>query len=52
MFYQFQLGNNASAAAHHIYAALGEGALANRTCPDCVKRFCEGDTSLEDRPRS
>ena len=52
IFYEFQLGNNASAAARHICAALGEGAVADRTCPDWFKRFREGDTSLENRPRS
>ena len=52
MFYAFQLGNNASAAAYHICAALGEGGVASRTCRDWFKRFHEGGTSLEDRPRS
>ena len=49
---ELQLGNSASAAARHVCAALGEGAVANRTCRDRFKRFCEGDTSLEDRQRS
>ncbi|CAF3819948.1 unnamed protein product [Rotaria sp. Silwood1] len=44
--------NNASAAARNISAALGEGAVADRTCRDWFKRFREGDMSLEDRPRS
>ena len=48
MLYVFQLGNNASAAASHICAALG---IANRTCRDWFKRFREGDMSLEDHPR-
>ncbi|CAF5021655.1 unnamed protein product, partial [Rotaria sp. Silwood1] len=46
------IGNNASAAARNICAALGEGAVADRTCRDWFKRFREGDMSLEDRPRS
>ena len=46
--YQFQLGNNASAAALHICAALSKGAVTDRTCRDCFKRFREGDSSLED----
>ncbi|CAF3726921.1 unnamed protein product [Rotaria sp. Silwood1] len=45
-------GNNASAAARNICAALGEGAVADRTCRDWLKRFRKGDMSLEDRPRS
>ncbi|CAF4857006.1 unnamed protein product, partial [Rotaria sp. Silwood1] len=44
--------NNASAAARNICAALGEGAVADRTCRDWLKRFRKGDMSLEDRPRS
>ena len=34
MFYQFHLGNNASTVARHICAALGEGAVTDRTCRD------------------
>ncbi|CAF1554655.1 unnamed protein product, partial [Rotaria sp. Silwood1] len=52
IWYAFQLGNNASAAARNICAALGKGAVADRTCRDWFKRFREGDMSLEDRPRS
>ena len=52
ILYEFQLGNNASAAAHNICAALGDDAVADRTCRDWFKRFCEGDISLEDRPSS
>ena len=50
--YEFQLGNSASAAARNICAALGDDAVADRTCRDWFKRFREGDISLEDRPRS
>ena len=50
--YQFQLENNASAAARNMYATLGEDTVADRTCPYCLKRFRENDTSLKDRPRS
>jgi histone-lysine N-methyltransferase SETMAR len=52
MLYEFQLGNNASAAARNICTALGEGTVAERTCRDWFKRFREGDISLEDYPRS
>ena len=45
ILYEFQLGNSAS-------AALGDDAVADRTCRDWFKRFREGDISLEDRPRS
>ena len=38
--------------AIYICAALDEGDVADRTCRDWFKRFCEGDTSMEDRPRS
>ena len=52
ILYEFQLGNSASAAARNICAALGDDAVADRTCRDWFKRFREGDISLEDRPRS
>ena len=52
MLNEFQLENNASAAAGHICAALGEGAVADRTCQNWFKRHGEGGTSLENRPRS
>ena len=51
MFYQFQLGNNASADARHICTGLGKGAVADRICPDWFKKFRENDMSLKDRPR-
>ena len=51
ILYEFQLGNSASAAARNICAALGDDAVADRTCRDWFKRFREGDISLEDRPR-
>ena len=50
MLYEFQLGNNASAASQHLCAALGEGIVADRTCRDWFKRVHEDDMSLEDRP--
>ena len=52
ILYKFHLGNNTSATAHNICAALGDDAVADRTCRDWFKRFREGDISLEDRPRS
>ncbi|CAF5136243.1 unnamed protein product, partial [Rotaria sp. Silwood1] len=52
ILYELQLGNNASAAARNICAALGEDAVADRTRRDWFNRFREGDMSLEDRPRS
>ena len=51
ILYELQLGNSASAAARNICGALGDDAVANRTCRDWFKRFREGDISLEDRPR-
>ena len=52
LLYEFQLGNNASAAARNICATLGEGTVADRSCRHWFKRLQEGDTSLEDHPRS
>ena len=51
MLYEFQLGNNASAAARNICASLGEGIVAYRTCRHWFKRFQESDVLLEDYPR-
>ena len=50
ILYEFQLGNSATAADRNISAALGDDALADRTCRHWFKRFREGDISLEDRP--
>ena len=52
MLYEFELGNDANAAARHIRTVLGEGAVVDRACLDWLKRFREGDKSLEYRPRS
>ena len=52
ILYKFQLGNNAAATARNVCAALGDDAVADRTCRDWFKRFREGDISMEDRPRS
>ena len=49
---KFQLGNNASAAAHHICTALSEGAVTDCPNRDWIKRFREGDMSMEDCSRS
>ena len=51
ILYESQLGNSASAATRNICGALGDDAVADRTCRDCFKRFREGDISLEGRPR-
>ena len=51
ILYEFQLGDNASAAARNICAALGDDAVADCNCRDWFKPFHEGDISLEDRPR-
>ena len=34
ILYEFQLGNSASTAARNICAALGDDAVADRTCRD------------------
>ena len=52
MLYKFQLGNNASAVVCNICAAFGEVTVADRTCRHWLKRFQEGDISLEDYPKS
>ncbi|CAF1490854.1 unnamed protein product [Didymodactylos carnosus] len=52
ILYEFQLGNNASAAARNICAALDKGAVGDRTCRDWFKRFRTGDLLLKDQPRS
>ena len=52
MLYEVQLGNNASAAALNICAALGEGTVADYTCHHWFKGLQEDDISLEDYSRS
>ncbi len=52
ILYEFQLGNNASAAVRNISAALGQGTLTERTCRRWFERFRQGHISLEDHPRS
>ena len=49
MFYELQLGNDTSTAAHHICATLD---VTDCTCRSWFKRFHEGNTPLENRPRS
>ncbi|CAF3407930.1 unnamed protein product [Rotaria sp. Silwood1] len=45
ILYELQLGNNASAAARNICAALGEDAVADRTRRDWFNRFREGNNA-------
>jgi histone-lysine N-methyltransferase SETMAR len=52
IFYEFRQGRNASQAAVNICAAFGKDTVSNRTVARWYARFQEGDTSLEDRPRS
>ena len=43
ILYEFQLANNASAAARNICAALSEDRVAESTCHDSLKRSRKGD---------
>ncbi|CAF3330102.1 unnamed protein product [Rotaria socialis] len=56
ILYEFQLGNNASAVARNICAALGEGAVVDRTYRPKSGRPLESDIErlkvlIEDNPR-
>ena len=51
IFYQFQLGNNISAATRYVCATLSEDVVADPPYRDWFRRFRKGDTSLEDCPR-
>ena len=47
ILYEFEKGNNASAAARNICDVLGEGTTTERTCPVGLNRLRSGDTSLQ-----
>lgn len=52
LLYDFKSGVKAAESSRRICAAFGDGVMSERTAQDWFKRFREGDTSLEDRPRS
>lgn len=52
LLYDFKFGVKAAESSRRICAAFGDGSVSERTAQDWFKRFREGDTSLEDRPRS
>ena len=52
MLYYFKKGKNATEMQKQICAVYGEGAVTDRTCQKWFAKFCAGDFSLDDAPRS
>ena len=52
MLYYFKKGKNATEMQKKICAVYGEGAMTDRTCQKWFAKFCAGDFSLDNAPRS
>ena len=52
MLYYFKKGKNAAETQKKMCAVYGEGAVSARTCQKWFAKFCAGDSSLDDAPRS
>ena len=52
ILYYFKKGKNATEMQKKICAVYGEGAVTDRTCQKWFAKFCAGDFSLDDAPRS
>lgn len=52
IWYEWMRGSTAPKATSNINEALGENTVSPRTVQFWFKRFIDGDTSLEDQPRS
>lgn len=50
--YDFRCEVKAAESSRRICAAFGDGSMFERTAQEWFKRFREGNTILEDRPRS
>ena len=52
MLYYFKKGKIATETHEKICAVYGEGAVTDQTCQKWFAKFCAGDFSLDDAPRS
>ena len=52
MLYYFKKGKNTTETLKKICAVYREGAVTDQTCPKWFVKFCAGDFSLDDAPRS
>ena len=52
MLYYFMKGKNATEIQKKTCAVYGEGAVTDETCQKWLAKFCAGDFSLDDAPRS
>ena len=52
MLYCFKKGKNATETQRKICTTFEEGAVTDRTCQKWFVKFCAGDFSLDDVPRS
>uniref|UniRef100_A0A7E4V7Y4 HTH_48 domain-containing protein n=1 Tax=Panagrellus redivivus TaxID=6233 RepID=A0A7E4V7Y4_PANRE len=52
MYYEYSLGTSAPEAARKINSVYGEGTVTDRTVRNWYHRFENGDTSLQEQPKS
>ena len=52
MLYYFKKGKNETETQEKIGTVYGEGAVTDQTCQKWFAKFCAGDFSLDDVPRS
>ena len=52
MLYYFKKGKNATKMQKKVCAVYGQGAVTDRMCQQWFAKFCAGDFSLDDDPRS
>ena len=52
MLYYFKKGKYATGTHKNICAVCGGGAVTDRTCQKWFAKFCAGEFSLDDAPRS
>ena len=52
MLYYSKKGKNTTETQKKICAVFGEGAVTDRTCQKWSAKFCAGDFSLDNAPRS
>ena len=52
MLHYFKKGKNATEMQKMICAVYGEGAVTDQKCQKWFVKFCAGDFSLDDAPRS
>lgn len=52
LMHEYRLGNNATVASNKICQTMGKSVVSVRTAQDWFKKFKEGYSNLDDRPRA